>query len=228
MVASDFILKKGYIGDIEDHSKVQIRLSWVPAKEVIFLILLQIGKWKLLIQLLFQGSVKVNPAYLGIGSPEKKNFDAFEKRKKFRFATATDSEIATLRHIWAQRDPAAEGSSVDRHCPCNPWKYYDSNQIKKQRPSGGLGRESALKDGGVEELHGDHKHRLAGNLTVGNVFTEEWDKWWSNWHCTAGGTSWSWTLGTASSSFTLLLSQSLIRWSLFSLLCSLMAFASFN
>ena len=159
---------------------------------------------------------------------KKRILTLFKKGKKFHFATAKDSEIATLRHIWAQTDPAAEGSSVDRHCPCNPWKYYDSNQIKKQRPSGGLGGESALEDGGVEELHGDHKHRLAGNLRVGNVFTEEWDKWWSNWHCTAGETSWSWTLGTASSSFTLLLSQSLIRWTLFSLLCSLMTFASFN
>ena len=41
-----------------------------------------------------------------------------------------------------------------------------SEQKQKESPSSGLGGEGALKDGGVEQLHRDHKDRLAGHLMM--------------------------------------------------------------
>ena len=80
----------------------------------------------LLVQLLFQRSVKVNPAYLGIRPPEnlsqlKVKFLLWKCWKRWR-----GLKIGTLIHIWVQTDPAAEGSAVDRHCPYNPWRCYHS------------------------------------------------------------------------------------------------------
>ena len=84
----------------------------------------------LLVQLLFQRSVKVNPAYLGIRPPE--NWSQF-KVKLFceMFGHSERLKNTTLIRIWVQTDPAAEGSGVDRHCPYNPWKCYHS-RIWKQ------------------------------------------------------------------------------------------------
>ena len=39
-----------------------------------------------------------------------------------------------------------------------------SEQKQKESPSSGLGGEGALKDGGVEQLHRDHKDRFARHL----------------------------------------------------------------
>ena len=41
-----------------------------------------------------------------------------------------------------------------------------SEQKQKESPSSGLGGEGALKDGGVEQLHRDHKDRLARHLMM--------------------------------------------------------------
>ena len=41
-----------------------------------------------------------------------------------------------------------------------------SEQKQKESPSSGLGGEGALEDGGVEQLHRDHKDRLARHLMM--------------------------------------------------------------
>ena len=41
-----------------------------------------------------------------------------------------------------------------------------NEQKQKELPSSGLGGEGALKDGGVEQLHRDHKDRLARHLVM--------------------------------------------------------------
>ena len=123
-------------------------------------------------------------------------------------------ELETSRHIWVQRDQAAEGSAVDRHCPCSPCR---TNKLKKQKKANKNKKNHRPVDS-AERVHSRTAESSSFTVITKTDLLATWafqcfnlsfawdemivEKNCNYWHCTAGETSWSWTLETASSSST--------------------------
>ena len=121
-------------------------------------------------------------------------------------------ELETSRHIWVQRDQAAEGSAVDRHCPCSPCR---TNKLKKQKKANKNKKNHRPVDS-AERVHSRTAESSSFTVITKTDLLATWafqcfnlsfawdemivEKNCNYWHCTAGETSWSWTLETASSS----------------------------
>ena len=123
-------------------------------------------------------------------------------------------ELETSRHIWVQRDQAAEGSAFDRHCPCSPCR---TNKLKKQKKANKNKKNHRPVDS-AERVHSRTAESSSFTVITKTDLLATWafqcfnlsfawdemivEKNCNYWHCTAGETSWSWTLETAFSSST--------------------------